>query len=422
MNTLQRILLRIVRLKNESIKIGCVFLVFAFLFLLASVVSASVAASTLSLPAQYQPYIKLQPKEGMENSWNMTDAIADRALDVENISGYNGLVTVYAMLPDTDLVSGRFSQSGDQRMNLTRLLGNNNSNQNEHFLSGDFSLVAGTHISAGKNNTVLISTDLATANNIVIGDSIKIETSADSVYGNPDTSAKSFSMTVTGVFEVTPDPGEDVSQKPECDIKSNFIFIDDFSAKQILSSLYEKPYEKYNSGILFFTTSPTGLDQTSELLLQQLNISNDNVTLMVSDGGYGKAIAPLLGMDRMLYLIMTIIVLAGGAVIAVVYFLGVRRRFREFAIFMSIGISKSQIIIQVFIEVLFFIIPAVLISTGVVAAIINGMDIQSVNLQLTPLNVAALAGYMIALSAIVIIVTAIILVRNKPMDLFSYKI
>lgn len=409
-------------MKNESIKIECIFLVVAFLFLFVIVVSSSVAASSLSLPAQYQPYIKLQPKEGKESIWSMTDEVAERALKIENITGYNGFLTIYAMTSDMDLIPGKFSFSGDPRAKLTRLLGNNNSRQSEYFLSGDFSLVSGTHISVDMQNAALISVEIADMNNYNIGDEIQVDTNNDSVYGNPNAPMASFLLTIMGIFEISYSPEENVSHKPELDIRNNFIFIDAYTAKQIHSFLYEKPYDGYNSGIMFFSSSPADLNQQAEQLLRELEMSDNDVTLILNDGGYSRAISPLLRLNRMLNLILTIIALSGGAVIAMVYYASIRRRFREFGIFISIGISKPVIILQIFIETLLFIIPAIVVSTGIVAFVVNGVDILSMDMKLTLLNVAVLAGYMIALLAIVVIIAAIILVRNKPRDLFLYKI
>ena len=422
MNTLQRIILRIIRLKNESMKIGCIFLVFAILFLFISVVATSIVASTLSLPSQYQPYIKLQPKEGKENIWDMTDATAEQAFSVDCITGYNGLITVYAMLSDKELIPGKFSQSEDPRMKLTRLLGNNNSNQSEYFLSGDFYLLFGTNISDDMKGTALISSEVATMNSINLGDVIKIETSTDSIYGNPSSTLDSYFVTITGVFEVTSSSVDDFSNKAECDIEDNFIFIDVYTAMQILSSLHETNYDGYNSGILFFSTSPADLDQISEQLLMQLEISNDDVTIIINDGGYSKVVAPLLRMTRMLYLILTVITLAGGAIIALFYYASIRKRFREFAIYISIGMPKVKIILQVIIETLLFIIPAILVSTGVVVAVVNHVDISSVDIQLTAVNIFTLVGYMFTLLAIAIIITAIILNKNKTRDLFLFTV
>lgn len=422
MNMLERIFLRLIRLRSESIKIGCIFLVFALLFLFVSVVSTSVTDTALSLPSQYQPHIKLQPKEGKENLWKMTVAMAERALNVDDITGYNGLIAVYAMLPGIELIPGKFSQTEDPRMNLTRFLGNSSSMQSEYFLSDGLSLLSGTNISGDMKDVALISSEIATMNNINVGDVITIETSTDSVYGNPDISPKSFHVTVTGVFDVSLSSEEDVSQKPECDIKGNFVFIDNFSAGEILSSIHGAPYDGYNSGIMFFSASPETLDQTTEQLLFELNISKDDVTIIVTDGGYSKAVAPLLRMTGMLNLILTIIALAGGAIIAIFYYASTRKRFREFAIYMSIGIPKRKIVLQIAIEALIYIIPAVFVSAGIVELIINGIDIKSVNMQFTLFNIAALAGYMIALLVIVILITTIILIQSKPRDLFSYTV
>ena len=420
MNTVKRTLLRVKRMKSESIKIGCVFLVFALLFLFVSVISTSVTASSLSLTAQYQPYIKLHPKDGKESIWNMTDEMAERALNIESITEYNGLITAYAMTPNMNLVSGRFAQSEDTRMRLARFLGNNNSGQNEYFLSGEFSLISGTHISADIQGAALISAEVSAINSLNIGDEIKLDISTDSVYGNPNAPPNSFYVTIAGIFEASSSLEDNASQKPECDIKGNFIFIDAFTAKQILSSVLEKPYGGYNSGILFFPSSPTDLDRQAELLLRQLEIPDEDITLVVNDGGYSKAIAPFMRMNSMLGVILTIITLAGGAITALIYYMSIRRRFREVGILISLGITKSKIILQIIIEVLIFIIPAILISTGIVAAAINSIDIYSVNLQLTLFNIAALSVYLIALLVIVIIIATIIIIKSKPRDLFSY--
>lgn len=420
MNTGQRIALRITRLKGESIKTFCIFLVFAVLFLFVSAVSDSVSLSTFSFSEKYQPYIKQQPKEGREDAWVMTDSMAKKALEVENITGYNGIITIYSMMPDLTLIPGKFTQAEDPKFKLARMLGNSNSRQSEYFLSETLSLISGTHINDDAKNAALISADVAELNNIGIGDLITIETSADSIYGNPNIPVASFSLTVSGIFEVAPSTNEIAELKPECDMINNFVFIDLFTARQILSTVHERPYDGYNSGILFFSSQPTDLDVVSGQILLGLGISADDVALTLNDGGYSDAIAPLQSMNQMLTLVITIITIAGGAVIALTWYISIRKRIREFGILMSLGMSKIKIIAQVSIEALIFIVPAVLISASITSLIINVIDIKSVNLQLPPSSIVSLTIYMVMLLAIVIVIAAITIIRNKPRELFSH--
>ena len=415
-------MLRIVRLKTESIKLICIFIIFAVLFLLSSSISNLIEMSSASLANQSTPYIKLGPKEGREAVWNITDDMLVRSLSVEGVAGYNGLITAYALTPELQLIPGRYSGTGDDKANLTRLLGSNNSEKHEYFLTGEFILSSGSHVESDGKEGILISTALADRNNLSIGDPVEIMTSTDSVYGNLDITPISFSLTISGFFDVLTNTNIETSQQPECDIRENFIFTSDTAAKEILSATYEQPYERYNAGALFFTSSAQGLEQTGVQIIEQLDLSADDVSIIINDDGYSKEIEPLLRMNRILTLLTLVVVLAGSVITALVYFYSTKRRLREFGVLLSLGFSKPFILCQVVLEALVFMILSILAAAGIVTLLIRNIISLGIDMQITGLDIVSLAGYMLLLVAVVVIVVSIILHRNKPKDLLSHMI
>ena len=203
--------------------------------------------------------------------------------------------------------------------------------------------------SDAKTNNAVISSELASDNNLKVGSTFSVYTTDSS------NNKTSITVQVVGIYSV-----KTVNQ------------ISGFSNRQspyntIYTSL--ETAQKLNNLTTTITSAIYTLDAPSHIsafkkLAKKTSVDWNTYTLDANDQIYQMSIGSLKNMNKFASLFVLIVIVAGAIVMALVLILALRSRYYEYGILLSLGESKLRIIGQQLIEVGLVVVLAFMLSLG----------------------------------------------------------
>ena len=220
-----------------------------------------------------------------------------------------------------------------------------------NFINATYKITSGEVFSDFEGNYAIINSELATQNNLKVGDSI--------TFTDPNNSENTVTLEITGIYE-----DNDSTQKMSMftssanTIITNTKVVEDFSSKDddlkvntnptfVLTS--EKVLDKFSSeltskGLSEYLTVSSNLDQVESATSTILNVKGFATT----------------------FLIITLII--GAIVLFVINMINIRERKYEIGVLRTIGMKKSLLCLQFISEIIIVSVAALLIGAGIGAA------------------------------------------------------
>ena len=248
----------------------------------------------------------------------------------------------------------------------TGLYGCTDSSLHHYFQTGSFELCAGRPITDQDSGVVLISDKLAEKNGIKLGDYLKAEM-RECLYlydGAVDKNlVQPLNLEVIGFFHVN--SSQSVNKyTAEDQIADNLMFasvsdiktLDDYGG-------YDTEYDK----VTFFVQDPKKLNSIIESIESDSSIEWANFYVEEDDSLYSGAIKPL----KHINIFLSVLIIATFGITFFIFYMilasRVKDRKREIGIYLSIGISKKKILLQLIMECMVILIAAYIIAGAVSA-------------------------------------------------------
>ena len=209
------------------------------------------------------------------------------------------------------------------------------------------------------------------------------------------------------------------------------VFVDYSTSQEILN---KSENNKIANKILMYSGS---LESTDLVLnkLKELKIDESMYSIEKDSNVFEESLESVSGIKHIIKVMTYSIMLGGMIVLSLILVLWLRERIYEIGIFLSIGTSKIQIIMQFIFELLFISIPSIISSLflgNVLIKVIAGGLINSENSMISGgnlindssfmLNITTLGqSYLILISIIVLSVvfaSSLILIK-KPKEILS---
>lgn len=209
-------------------------------------------------------------------------------------------------------------------------------------------LTDGTYFDETTNDQTIISYDLATSNNLKVGDTISLQNVYDST---------THQLTIIGIYELTE---EQQFGNPE-----NTLYMNTETAAKFMSS------EQYNSGdysvqnVRFELNSPEQADAfITEAKNKFPNLESDNLSLSIDTSAYEQMVGPIESVGKFASTIFWIVIIASVAIVTLIVMINVKDRRYEMGVLLSLGASKINVTAQILCELLIVGTIAFLISIG----------------------------------------------------------
>lgn len=342
----------------------------------------------------------------------------------EKIIQYDGL----AKLKDAKVVSGeqRINREdlSDEFKNVVSLEATNNTKRNILFSSGVFTIKEGKNIGENDKDSIIVHEEFAKQNNLKLGDEVDLELLDIEKSGK----IKSHKFKIIGIF---------FGKKHETytglssDFSENMVFVDYSTSQEILN---KSENNKIANKILMYSGSAESTDLALNKL-KELKIDESKYFVEKDSNAFEESLESVSGIKHIIKIMTYSIMLGGMVVLSLILILWLRERIYEIGIFLSIGTSKIQIIMQFIFELIFISIPSIISSLFlgnvllkvIVDGFINSEDSMIsggslINNSSFMLNITTLGqSYLILISIIVLSVvfaSSLILIK-KPKEILS---
>ena len=342
----------------------------------------------------------------------------------EIIMQYDGL----AKLKDAKVVSGeqRINREdlSDEFKNVVSLEATNNTKRNILFSSGVFTIKEGKNIEENDKNSIIVHEEFAKQNNLKLGDEVNLELLDIEKSGK----IKSHKFKIIGIFS---GKKQETYTGLSSDFSENMVFVDYSTSQQILN---KSENNKIANKILMYSGSAESTDLALNKL-KELKIDESKFFVEKDSNAFEESLESVSGIKHIIKIMTYSIMLGGMVVLLLILILWLRERIYEIGIFLSIGISKIQIIMQFIFELIFISIPSIISSLFlgnvllkvIVDGFINSEDSMIsggslINNSSFMLNITTLGqSYLILISIIVLSVvfaSSLILIK-KPKEILS---
>ena len=368
--------------------------------------------------------ISITKKDGKYFNVNQFKDIEKLKEIEEKIIQYDGL----AKLKDAKVVSGeqRINREdlSDEFKNVVSFEATNNTKRNILFSSRVFTIKEGKNIEENDKNSIIVHEEFAKQNNLKLGDEVNLELLDIEESGK----IKSHKFKIIGIFS---GKKQETYTGLSSDFSENMVFVDYSTSQEILN---KSENNKIANKILMYSSSAESTDLALNKL-KELKIDESKYFVEKDSNAFEESLESVSGIKHIIKIMTYSIMLGGMVVLSLILILWLRERIYEIGIFLSIGTSKIQIIMQFIFELLFISIPSIISSLflgNVLIKVIAGGLINSENSMISGgnlindssfmLNITTLGqSYLILISIIVLSVvfaSSLILIK-KPKEILS---
>ncbi|MFV0249986.1 MAG: ABC transporter permease [Bacilli bacterium] len=211
-----------------------------------------------------------------------------------------------------------------------------------------------------KDNTdlvVVISSDLADANELTIGSTITVYSSSD------DTTT--YDLEVIGIYEDTSDTTSDSFMNMNAMNSSNQIYTNITTAKLIYDSSSSSTSTRTISNGLnayYYLNSNDDLEAfEAEVYEKGLN---SYYTISTNEEELLESLTPISNLSSFSFSFLIIILIVGSLILSIINMINIRERKYEIGVLRAIGMSKSKVAIQLVAEIFIVALVSLVIGTG----------------------------------------------------------
>ncbi len=356
MNTLKRAFLYTMRKKTKTLILFLVLVTISTFILTGLSIYKAADDSALSLRQSVGGSIRLELDENNRKNWRyqqaaggmlveyvgtpITDRDIQKIMSIDGVKAYNGLGDGSVFAKDFSFISGFSFGAGSD---YSRLPSVTDSEYFNFFTRKAFQLVEGRHIKEGDDHVVLISTAIAEKNALKLGDTITVQCCYDS--GNyPD-----VSLTIIGIYAYEADNEFNTTSTD----KRNRLIIDHKAMQEIM----QRDVIQYDNGVDFYVDDPREMEKIASQI-KALDLDWDSFTLTMDNSAYEAVASPLTAMQNLIVWLIVGCVAVSVGILVLILSMWIKQRRYETGILLSVGISKSRIILQYTIEVLMIAVVA----------------------------------------------------------------
>lgn len=356
MNTLKRAFLYTMRKKTKTLILFLVLVTISTFILTGLSIYKAVDDSALSLRQSVGGSIRLELDKRNNKNWRyqqaaggmlvdyvgapITDEDIQKIMSIDGIKAYNGLGDGSVFAKDFSFISGFSFGAGSD---YSRLPSVTDSEYFNFFTRKAFQLVEGRHIKEGDDHVVLISTAIAEKNALKLGDTITVQCCYDS--GNyPD-----VSLTIIGIYAYEADNEFNTTSTD----KRNRLIIDHRAMQEIM----QRDVIQYDNGVDFYVDDPREMEKIASQI-KALDLDWDSFTLTMDNSAYEAVASPLTAMQNLIVWLIVGCVAVSVGILVLILSMWIKQRRYETGILLSVGISKSRIILQYTMEVLMIAVVA----------------------------------------------------------------
>lgn len=228
------------------------------------------------------------------------------------------------------------------------ITGVNTTDNVSDFTSGTSTISKGVGItSETADNSALISSDLASENNLSVGDTFTVTTTVDST-------ETSYTLTVIGIYDNS-STATTAQMMSNASNPQNNIYTTLTTANTMKGET-----DKLDSAV-YTLSNPEKMNSFVKEVKSE--IDTDTYSVTSSDEIYEQMLSPLNNISSIAHNIVILVAIAGAVILTLIVILSIRERRYEIGVLMSLGENRLKIIGQFFTELFMVTIVSLVIAS-----------------------------------------------------------
>ena len=396
----KRAWLYVCRERKRSIRLILLCLVLTVFMLLCSWVQASMAQNAEALRKIIGASFRIEDDaEGMR----INDSLIAQIEGLGNIRRSSGENLQLLYSESIRPIPGMLAGTEEEGQYMMSYYSGHYSELEQHFRTGELTLAEGRHVTP--------------ENGLSVGDSFSASFAPGTLAERPQLSDEPFSFTIVGIFDIT---GQQTQlDQAEPSMLQNAVFIDAAAGHAIDSG--DPTHSRYRYGVIFMVDDPRDLEQTVSAAQSVLDMQH--FKCVVDDTEYRQSVQPLERMETLMKLLTGALAGIGTAVLALVLLLWIRQRTTEIGIYLSIGLSKRNILLQFLTESMVSSVIGGILAIPLTFAITTAVRLTGAAEQMlafpSAISVCVIWITVVAVTVLATLLAAIRLLRLQPKTILS---
>ena len=410
----KRAWLYVCRERKRSIRLILLCLVLTVFMLLCSWVQASMAQNAEALRKIIGASFRIEDDaEGMR----INDSLIAQIEGFGNIRRSSGENLQLLYSESIRPIPGMLAGTEEEGQYMMSYYSGHYSELEQHFRTGELTLAEGRHVTPEDCFSAVVSRALAEQNGLSVGDSFSASFAPGTLAERPQLSDEPFSFTIVGIFDIT---GQQTQlNQAEPSMLQNAVFIDAAAGHAIDSG--DPTHSRYRYGVIFMVDDPRDLEQTVSAAQSVLDMQH--FKCVVDDTEYRQSVQPLERMETLMKLLTGALAGIGTAVLALVLLLWIRQRTTEIGIYLSIGLSKRNILLQFLTESMVSSVIGGILAIPLTFAITTAVRLTGAAEQMlafpSAISVCVIWITVVAVTVLATLLAAIRLLRLQPKTILS---
>lgn len=333
-------------------------------------VEATISINRENMMKDFNPEDKESSKSNMKEMFSLANNISvsdiEKYADSKYVKSYYYTQTVgvnaniekaeMTSNSNNDMMDKRKDNNADNKEGETttdfNLKGYSSYDAMSEFVSGNYKITDGEVFEDFDSNNCLINSELATLNNLKVGDTITVTDTASNIYD----------LVISGIYEEKEDT--DSGMKMFANSANTII-----TSSNFISKMSETNQDlAVTTSPTFILTSSAVVDKfSSELTSKGLN---ENLTVQTNLDQVENATSTISNVKTFAVTFLIITLIIGAVVLLIINMINIRERKYEIGVLRTIGMKKSKVCLQFVLELLIVAFSSLLVAfTGAMVSV-----------------------------------------------------
>lgn len=324
-------------------------------------VEATISINRENMMKDFNPEDKESSKSNMKEMFSLANNISvsdiEKYADSKYVKSYyyTQTVGVNANIEKAEMTSNSNNDDNKEGETATdfNLKGYSSYDAMSEFVSGNYKVTDGEVFEDFDSNNCLINSELATLNNLKVGDTITVI----------DTASNTYDLVISGIYEEKEDT--DSGMKMFANSANTII-----TSSNFISKMSETNQDlAVTTSPTFILTSSAVVDKfSSELTSKGLN---ENLIVQTNLDQVENATSTISNVKTFAVTFLIITLIIGAVVLLIINMINIRERKYEIGVLRTIGMKKSKVCLQFVLELLIVAFASLLLGafTGAMVSV-----------------------------------------------------
>ena len=318
-------------------------------------VEASITFNRENMMKDFNPNDRENSKNDMKDKFNLASSLTET--DIKNYADskyvksyyYTSSVKVNSndlekaeMISNNDMLEQKKDEDDSSSFEIK---GYSSYDAMNEFISGSYKITDGEMFTDFTSNNCLINSELATINNLNVGDTITFT----------DDNSNTYQLVISAIFEENSSDNKSMFSSSANTIITSSNFINKMSTTNSELKLTVNP--------TFILTSKDVVDKfSSELTSKGLD---ENLMVTTNLESIDESVSTISNVKTFAVTFLVITLIIGAAVLLIINMINIRERKYEIGVLRTIGMKKTKVCLQFILELLIVALASLLLGAGI---------------------------------------------------------